>query len=391
MSTITMTPEQLLKVFSLEKTAAKAHSFEDFVNYIRISLKEYIRAYEAEHKNEKIKDIYYLTMGTYEAEKRVDAESIAWFYMLSNPDAVLRFLDPSRRSVVDKFLRLDPAEYREGLYYNYEDMMEEFPCSENVAYCMIALWEMCLIFKDAERMQFNMEYLLLQSGDIEKAKKFYSYYRQYSKERAAADIERFLEKKMKSLQKMYPQGETEIRKRQFCIYWDLEQDDRRKDWTEINHLFFRKHSSVPEESAGLFYDYIYPSYWSKAFTGCYGFQDRIEIEGYGCSGMETAEYCRVENGEQYSYHDGGGGCRDITEISYAPGIAVPETLMRDKYYKGERIPECKGYWEVDGHVYLLNPLKMNGVYNFCTGMREWTLDGDETWKGIGVERQSEQK
>lgn len=190
-----MTPEQLLKVFSLDKTAAKAHSFEEFVNYTRIKLKEYIRDCEAETENEKIKDIYYLTMGTYGAEKRVDAESIAWFYILSNPDEALHFLDSSGQCVVKKFLQSDPTEYREGLYYNYRDMMEEFSCSEKVAYCMIALWEMRLVFKDEEKMRFDLEYLLLQSGDIEKAEKFYSYYRQYSIERAAADIERFLEKR----------------------------------------------------------------------------------------------------------------------------------------------------------------------------------------------------
>ena len=86
--------------------------------------------------------------------------------------------------------------------------------------------------------------------------------------------------------------------------------------------------------------------------------------------QETSEYIRFNDRYQESFHDGGGNGFEEWYV-YAASITEYKTEISDvigyKHFSAwpsASLPYCRGFWTEDGHVYLVDPWGLSGIFEF---------------------------
>lgn len=86
--------------------------------------------------------------------------------------------------------------------------------------------------------------------------------------------------------------------------------------------------------------------------------------------QETSEYIRYNDRYQESFHDGGGNGFEEWYV-YAASITEYKTEISDvigyKHFSAlpsVSLPYCRGFWTEDGHVYLVDPWGLSGIFEF---------------------------
>ena len=88
---------------------------------------------------------------------------------------------------------------------------------------------------------------------------------------------------------------------------------------------------------------------------------------YNTGYIETHDYMKYEESYHESYHDGGGSGYSEWYLYAAPGKNAPQELLGKRYFGWCTIPECKGYWFEDDHLYLVEPWEIPGIFEFYYG------------------------
>ena len=113
---------------------------------------------------------------------------------------------------------------------------------------------------------------------------------------------------------------------------------------------------------------------------------------YDAKYRETIDFISYQESYSESYHDGGGSgstswwvyaALDVeckAELTDEIGLKKCPALPRSVH-----LPYCRGYWEENGHVYLVDPWGLTGVFEYyCEVMERWDYASEEEiWK-IGV-------
>ena len=164
---------------------------------------------------------------------------------------------------------------------------------------------------------------------------------------------------------------------------------------------------------GLFADAIHPFFrrYTNDIAGCaenivgnsselpslYEITDgtlNVELDsGYRHAGyQETSEYFRYNAMYHESYHDGGGsGFREW--YVYAASITECKAELSDEIgYKDFRalpgfisLPYCRGFWTEGGHVYLIDPWGVSGIFEYyCYAEEQRDYDSDKKIWNVGV-------
>ena len=81
---------------------------------------------------------------------------------------------------------------------------------------------------------------------------------------------------------------------------------------------------------------------------------------------ETTDFIAYNDGESYSYHDGGGGsgCKWVLYPAEENLRYKEENLSHDIRLNKIWLPDCKGWWTEDDHLYLADPWGIPGIFNF---------------------------
>ena len=80
--------------------------------------------------------------------------------------------------------------------------------------------------------------------------------------------------------------------------------------------------------------------------------------------LETLDYIKYVFRNQESYHDGGGSSSEVWYVYPAPIDDYPQELLHDREYDHIRIPRCQGFWIENGHLYLVEPWDIPGVFEY---------------------------
>ena len=102
---------------------------------------------------------------------------------------------------------------------------------------------------------------------------------------------------------------------------------------------------------------------------------------------ETKDFIRYQQNEQESSHDGGNYFATEWVIYRTSNIDPPEILLHESHKGKIYMPLCKGYWEKDGHCYLVDPWGMPGIFEFYFYSQRGPgyFDPEITTETIGVD------
>ena len=87
--------------------------------------------------------------------------------------------------------------------------------------------------------------------------------------------------------------------------------------------------------------------------------------GYHRTGYEeTASHIRYEESYSESYHDGGDSVSKEWRLTASSADPAGRELLHGSPEERIRLPENRGYWIENGHLYLAEPWGMTGVFEF---------------------------
>lgn len=124
--------------------------------------------------------------------------------------------------------------------------------------------------------------------------------------------------------------------------------------------------------------------------------DTLNVEldsGYYNAGYEeTVDFICYKESYQESYHDGGGSGSKRWCIYAAPTVVCKAELSEEIVFQPcpalpsfVHLPHCRGYWEENGHVYLVDPFGLSGIFEYYCHAKECSdyASNEEVWE-IGV-------
>lgn len=113
---------------------------------------------------------------------------------------------------------------------------------------------------------------------------------------------------------------------------------------------------------------------------------------YDARYQETMDYIFYKESYAESYHDGGGSGSTrwcvYASLNVANKAELTDEIERKKcpaLPNSVQLPCCRGYWEENGHVYLVEPWGLTGVFEYyCQVEERWDYASEkEEWE-IGV-------
>ena len=113
---------------------------------------------------------------------------------------------------------------------------------------------------------------------------------------------------------------------------------------------------------------------------------------YDARYQETMDYIFYKESYAESYHDGGGSGSTRWCVYASLNVANKAELTYEIERKkcpalpnSVQLPCCRGYWEENGHVYLVEPWGLTGVFEYyCQVEERWDYASEkEEWE-IGV-------
>lgn len=327
--------------------------------------------------------IRYVTNDSHRTSSVV-AEEILWIFLLFHPEhPFVKRLDRKRADFLQGALALDPQDYVYGSGYLYDDVAEKLGCSRIEGRYVTTFWEILPVYSNQERKTLNLPYLIEKGGTVEIAAETYAIYARCSENQARAAIEKYLSEGNEELSVLCPGGSFESRDGETVKRMDFDGKNKEAAWLQIRHPFFTANSTSPEHSEKIFFEYLKNSIY-RSPNVAYVYRDRhIEYSGYLTHGHESEDRISFERRETYSYHDGGGGSRDLISISaltqqMQESIKAPNELMTRSYYseRGISMPPCRGYWEEEGVIYVVDPFDMDGIFVLESIDESWDSDYD---------------
>lgn len=107
---------------------------------------------------------------------------------------------------------------------------------------------------------------------------------------------------------------------------------------------------------------------------------------------ETVDFIRYKESYQESTHDGGGSGSKRWCIYAAPTVVCKAKLSEEIAFQSYpelpgfvHLPHCRGHWEENGHVYLVDPWGLSGIFEYychAEECRDYASD-NKVWE-IGV-------
>lgn len=104
--------------------------------------------------------------------------------------------------------------------------------------------------------------------------------------------------------------------------------------------------------------------------------------GYYDTGYkETSDYIKYEESYRDSYHDGGGSGSEEWQLYVTDIKKEQRELSHEIKLKGVTLPACKGYWQENDHLYLVEPWGIPGVFEYYCHKNECRSydSDDESW------------
>lgn len=163
-----------------------------------------------------------------------------------------------------------------------------------------------------------------------------------------------------------------------------------KLFAESYHPFLQKYSSNPRHCAEILSHYFSrPSHRFVVFDNM--FLTVFDMGGDRNSYKETPNYITYRQISQESYHDGGGSYSQEWYL-YAAKVSKCKAELTDKIgYKHFSalpqwvfLPDCRGFWTEEGHVYVVDPWDMCGIFEFYCHTEEKELDEEANILDIGM-------
>ena len=369
---------RLGRAFPLDELAEESTSLDGFIAGIRNEMfKKAVRISEelSENSDKKVFTLFYYN---YEPDSNRNPEispgEIAWFYMLLNREKVAHFLEPYQLNKLDRLLSADRVEFRLDM--------------ETSEWCKWLLLELRNIYADSDCSVFNWDYVISKGGRESKFAWLYAYHMGCSEETAVQETRTVLNKMIDpKLKTLYPGWEMAVSRSTGYMIRDCD-DLSPEDWLSFNHPFFEAHSKNPEESAKQYYDLFYSDYWPYQGMRIEGHTDNIEYHihygskeygGKEYTGKEDADLLSIKCSEINVQHDWTEYGEDETVkfrfISECNGDTPAAT-------DDCGVP-CKGWYDKDGRRFLIDPLGMSGLFEYCDVMVSWADGESTTVSGIG--------
>lgn len=360
---------RLEKNFSVNKLSDECTSLADFISGISNEMyKAAVRISGglSEKDNKKNYTFFYYQIDNDSDFYELSPEKATWFYMLLNREKVVHFLERYQLNKLDHLLAADFAQLLKS---------REIP--EN---CMLDLLRLRRFFVDSECSVFKWEYIIGKGGRESNLARLYAYHMGCSEELAVSETEKVLDKMVApTLKTLYPEWEMAISKNTVYMARDYE-DMSAEDWLSFEHPFFKEHSKNPADSAKQYYDLFYSESWPYRNISICGYVERIEYKSANFSGIENDHILSVQYAEEYSdfYGFNYGYNKQTLKLEYISEYSGDVSVNVEDC----EIP-CEGWYEKEDRRFLINPLGMTGLFEFCDVIEDWTPEGDYTITGTG--------
>lgn len=161
------------------------------------------------------------------------------------------------------------------------------------------------------------------------------------------------------------------------VKWSSEEDQHRKIvFAESFHPFVRRYSKDIVKCA----EYIIRGISYKPYS--YEITENalnVKLDGgyYDVEYQETPHFICYRECYQESYHDGGGSGSEEWYVYASPNVACKTELSEEIEIKKcpalpdfVHMPSCRGYWEENGHVYLVDPWGLSGNFEYYCHVEE---------------------
>ncbi len=339
----------------IDRLADECISLDDFIFAIGKEMSNAgacINKEKNDNRNEYYRREYeYFTFFEYSLDRinnsySISPEEAAWFYLLLNRDKAAKLLDDSQTEKLNSLL---------ASAYSEIENRREIPES-----CMAKLLVLRKVFTDPECTVFNWDYAIsnaLCKGDRKDTiANFYAYHMGCSAETAMEETEKALSKAIDpKLKACYPGWEIEVALNKIYMRKRF-KDLSLEDWLGFEHPFFREHSKNPADSARHFYKICSSGWWNFP-EELHGYIDRID--SYLSENMmeETPDKLVLWHDKSTERNPKEGATLKLEFVSDNPN----DTSVNTGYCG---VP-CKGWYDRGGRRYLLDPLGMTGLFEFC--------------------------
>lgn len=163
-----------------------------------------------------------------------------------------------------------------------------------------------------------------------------------------------------------------------------------KLFAESSHPFLQKYSSNPRHCAEILSHYFgRPSHRFAVSHNM--FLTVFDMGSDRNSYKETSNYITYRRISQESYYDGGGSYSEEWYL-YAAKVSKCKAELTDtigyKHFSAlpqwVSLPDCRGFWTEEGHVYVVDPWDMCGIFEFYCHTEEKELDKEANILDIGM-------
>ena len=276
----------------------------------------------------------------------ISPEEAAWFYLLLHKEKAEELLNSSEMDRLNNLLSADS----DTVFDNKDGIPES---------CMSKLLMHRLMFVDPECTVFDWEQAIsraIQNGDRKhRLADLYSYHMGCSKETALKETEKVISKLVDpKLKACYPEWEADIVLGGIVMCKQFRQWCPEK-WLGFVHPFFSAHSVNPAVSAKQYYE-LYSPDWRFPYE-LYGIIDRID------SYQKDRDTMEETSNKLVLYHKEGvvSNYENSEMLSFEFVAENPDDIPINTDDCG--VP-CKGWYDKNGQRFLIDPLGMNGLFEF---------------------------
>ncbi len=161
-----------------------------------------------------------------------------------------------------------------------------------------------------------------------------------------------------------------------------------EDWLSFIHPFFEAHSNNPEESAKQYYDLFYSDYWPDQTLFIEGYTDNIKYYFFrGSEYYDSEKYTGREDADLLSIKCSETNMRiNMSEYGYDETVKfgfISECTADTPTATDDCGIPCKGWYDKDGRRFLIDPLGMSGLFEFCDVTVSWADGESTTVSGVG--------
>ena len=365
---------RLQEICETRRLADTAASYDEFCSAISKVLSAY----------PELNDMYYVTVRAGSLH-RIEAEGVAWTFILMNPShPLIERLDKQTKTIVKAAQALDPKDCLlpwSNCYdsYDFTIVNEKLGCSQSIGRYITDYWDVLPLEYDPINKTINLDYVIFKMDSTENAAaELYDAYFACGIKAARDKVQEYLAEKYPTLRAMFPSGVMDCVEREAVLRIDFSKKNREQLWREMPHPFFKNNSCDPQRSAELFSDYLLEcGQFRYALSRAYLYEDgHIEYSGFNSKGFEYEHELKFQYTEQYSYHDGGGGYSEVLGFRKLSEDEPKSLSVHDKLQSGGgyHVPPCRGYWKENNTEYYVEPFEMDGVLALISSFKSWELE-----------------